>query len=137
LFLRAQFDSCRIALVCRSKLDERIVLIRWSLGAFNASDPVTDRGRRPNVAYYVLDSCGDEHLVPIASSSDLADQYPDHFESGLIPVRRSRLGCLGAAICVLGIVGLWRMVSSFGVILLHGEHVIPVVPHSDSDRSVG
>ena len=27
-FLRAQFDSCSIALVCRSTLDEKIVLLR-------------------------------------------------------------------------------------------------------------
>ena len=93
-FLRAQFDSCRIALVCRSTLDEKIVLLRWSLGAFDTSSPI------------VLDSGGDEQLVPIASSADLAEQYPGHFEAGLIPVRRSRLGCLGAAICVLSVVGL-------------------------------
>ena len=105
-FLRAQFDSCRIALVCRSMLDEKIVLLRWSLGDFDTSSPITDGGRRLNVAYYVLDSGGDEHLVPIASSADLAEQYPDHFEAGLIPVRRSRLGCLGAASCVLSVVGL-------------------------------
>lgn len=106
-FLRTQFDLCRIELISRSRIDDRLALVRWSPDAFDPDAPVTDRGRRPNVAHYVLDSRSDKHLTPIVGQEELDALYPDHFESDLIPVHGTRLGCLGASIWALGMIGIW------------------------------
>ena len=112
LFLRTQFDLCRIKLMGRSRFDDRVVLVRWSPDTFDPAEPVTDRGRRPNVAYYVLDSQADERLVPIVTPEALDALYPNHFESDLIPAGRTRLGCLGASIWALGMISIWLVFTS-------------------------
>ena len=105
-FLRAQFDLCRIELLSRSRIDDRVALVRWSPSAFDSDTPVTDRRRRPHTAHYVVDSRADQHLTPIVTQEELDALYPDHFESDLIPAHRTRPGCLGASIWALGMIGI-------------------------------
>ena len=105
-FLPTQFDLCRIELISRSRIDDRVALVRWSSNAFDSDTPVTDRRRRPNIAHYVLDSRADQHLTPIVTQEELDALYPDHFESDLIPAHHTRPGCLGASLWALGMIGL-------------------------------
>lgn len=100
-FLRSQFDDCRIDLIARSLLDERTALLRWQPAADvhphaveTTSPCVTDRRRRPPVAWYVLEHEPDLRLTPIATSANLQDRYPGHFPSDLVPDRPARKGCL-------------------------------------------
>ncbi|MCY3748365.1 MAG: hypothetical protein OXG64_03625 [Chloroflexi bacterium] len=99
-FLRSQFDDCRIDLIARSLLDERTALLRWQPAADlparaveTRSPRVTDRRRRPPIAWYVLDHEPDLRLVPIASGPDLRDRYPDHFPADAVPDQPARTGC--------------------------------------------
>lgn len=100
-FLRSQFDDCRIQLIARSLLDERTALLCWQPAADihpraveTTSPRVTDRRRRPPVAWYVLEHEPDLRLNPIATSADLQDRYPDHFPSDIVPDQPARKGCL-------------------------------------------
>ena len=100
-FLRGQFDDCRIELIARSLLDQRTALLRWQPAADihprvveTASPRVTDRRRRPTVAWYVLEHEPDLRLVPIASGPDLRDRYPDHFPADAVPDQPTGKGCL-------------------------------------------
>ena len=100
-FLRSQFDDCRIELIARSLLDQRTALLRWQPAADvppraveTTSPRVTDRRRRPPIAWYVLEHEPDLHLTPIAASADLQDRYPGHFPSDIVPDRPARKGCL-------------------------------------------
>ena len=99
-FLRSQFDDCRIDLIARSKIDRRTALLRWQPAAGvhthaidTGASSVTDRRRRPLVAWYVLEHEPDVHLAPIASGSDLHEQYPGHFDGDAVPVQPTRKGC--------------------------------------------
>lgn len=100
-FLRDQFDDCRIELAARSQLDERTALLCWRPAADvhpraveTTSPRVTDRRRRPPVAWYVLEHQPDLRLTPIATSADLQDRYPGHFPADIVPDRPARKGCL-------------------------------------------
>ena len=100
-FLRSQFDDCRIELAARSRLDRRTALLRWhpsssvNAQAVDTKPPaLTDRRRRPPVAWYVLEHEPDLHLTPIASGPDLRDRYPDHFAPDAVPDQPTRKGCL-------------------------------------------
>lgn len=100
-FLRSQFDDCRIELIARSLLNERTALLRWQPAADvppraveTTSPRVTDRRRRPPIAWYVLEHEPDLHLTPIATSADLQDRYPGHFPSDAVPDQPARKGCL-------------------------------------------
>ncbi len=100
-FLRSQFDDCRIELIARSQLDERTSLLRWQPAAkvhpraVEATSPrVTDRRRRPPVAWYVLEHEPHLHLTPIASGPELRDHYPNHFPSNAVPDQPAPKGCL-------------------------------------------
>ena len=100
-FLRSQFDDCRIELAARSRLDRRTALLRWhpsssvNAQAVDTTPPaLTDRRRRPPVAWYVLEHEPYLHLTPIASGPDLRDRYPDHFAPDAVPDQPTRKGCL-------------------------------------------
>ncbi len=100
-FLRTQFDECRIELAARSLLDQRTALLRWQPAAGidanaveTSASAVTDRRRRPPVAWYVLGRQPDLHLTPIASGRDLHDRYPGHFPPDAVPDQPARKGCL-------------------------------------------
>lgn len=100
-FLRSQFDDCRIDLMARSLLDRRTALLRWQpstgIGAQaleSGAPSVTDRRRRPPIAWYVLEHEPDLRLTPIASGPDLRDRYPDHFPADAVPDQPARKGCL-------------------------------------------
>lgn len=100
-FLRSQFDDCRIELIARSLLDGRTALLRWQPAtdlhprAVETSTPnVTDRRRRPAVAWYVLEHQPDLRLIPIAAGPDLHERYPGHFPSDAVPDQPARKGCL-------------------------------------------
>lgn len=100
-FVRRQFDDCRIELVARSLLDERTALLRWQPAADvppraveTASPRVTDRRRRPTIAWYVLEHEPDLRLTPIATSADLEERYAGHFPSDIVPDQPARKGCL-------------------------------------------
>ena len=100
-FLRSQFDDCRIELAARSRLDRRTALLRWhpsarvNAQAVDTKPPaLTDRRRRPSVAWYVLEHEPDLHLTPIASRPDLRDRYPGHFAPNAVPDQPTRKGCL-------------------------------------------
>lgn len=100
-FLRSQFDDCRIDLTARSLLDQRTALLRWQpstgVGApapDSGAPSVTDRRRRPPIAWYVLEHEPDLHLTPIASSPDLRDRFPGHFPADAVPDQPARKGCL-------------------------------------------
>ena len=100
-FLRSQFDDCRIELMARSLVDRRTALLRWqpSAGigapALQAATPsVTDRRRRPPVAWYVLEHDPDLHLTPIRAGPELHDRYPGHFPAAAVPDQPARKGCL-------------------------------------------
>ena len=115
-FLRSQFDDCRIELAARSRLDRRTALLRWQPAAginaqsVDTSAPtVTDRRRRPPVAWYVLEHEPHLHLTPIASGPDLRDRYPGHFAPNAVPDQPTRKGCLpfgGFFLAVLIALGL-------------------------------
>ena len=115
-FLRSQFDDCRIELAARSRLDRRTALLRWRPSASVNAQAVdtrppalTDRRRRPPVAWYVLEHQPDLHLTPIATSADLRDRYPDHFAPNAVPDQPTRKGCLpfgGFFLAVLIALGL-------------------------------
>lgn len=99
-FLRSQFDDCRIELAARSWLDHCTALLRWrpsadvGAPALKTGPPsVTDRRRRPPVAWYVLEHEPDLHLTPIASGPDLRERYPNHFPADAVPDRPARKGC--------------------------------------------
>lgn len=100
-FLRSQFDDCRIELIARSRLDGRTALLRWQPAtgrpphAVETTTPrVTDRRRRPLVAWYVLEHEPEIHLTPIASGLDLRNRFPDHFPADAVPDQPARSGCL-------------------------------------------
>ena len=100
-FLRSQFDDCRIELAARSRLDRRTALLRWrpsasvNAQAVDTKPPaLTDRRRRPPVAWYVLEHEPDLHLTPITTSANLGDRYPDHFAPDAVPDQPTRKGCL-------------------------------------------
>ncbi len=100
-FLRGQFDDCRIELVARSLLGGRTALLRWQPAADvhpraieTKSPSVTDRRRRPLVAWYVLEHEPDLRLTPIATSADLQERFPGHFPSDIVPDQPARKGCL-------------------------------------------
>ncbi len=100
-FLHSQFDDCRIELIARSQLDERTALLCWQPAADvhpraveTTSPRVTDRRRRPPVAWYVLEHKPDLRLTPIATSADLQERYPGHFPSDIVPDQPARKGCL-------------------------------------------
>lgn len=100
-FLRSQFDDCRIELIARSLLDQRTALLRWQPAADvppraveTTSPRVTDRRRRPPIAWYVLEHEPEIHLTPIASGPDLRDRFPDHFPADSVPDQPARKGCL-------------------------------------------
>lgn len=97
-FLRSQFDDCRIELIARSLLDGRTALLRWQPAVDIEPTPgaaaVTDRRRRPLVAWYALEHEPDLHLTPITSGPDLRDRYPGHFPPDAVPDQPARKGCL-------------------------------------------
>lgn len=100
-FLRTQFDDCRIELIARSLLDQRTALLRWQPAADvhpraveTTSPRVTDRRRRPPIAWYVLEHEPDLRLAPITTSADLQDRYPRHFPTDIVPDQPARKGCL-------------------------------------------
>jgi len=100
-FLRSQFDDCQIKLIARSLRDGRTALLRWQPAtglpphAVETTTPrVTDRRRRPPVAWYVLEHEPEIHLTPIASGPDLRDRFPDHFPADAVPDQPARTGCL-------------------------------------------
>ena len=100
-FLRGQFDDCRIELIARSQLDRRTALLRWQPAAnvhpraVEATSPrVTDRRRRPPVAWYVLEHEPNLHLTAITSGPDLCQRYPNHFPSNAVPNQPAPKGCL-------------------------------------------
>ena len=100
-FLRRQFDDCRIELTARSLLDGRTALLRWQpladVGARSletCAPSVTDRRRRPPVAWYILEHQPHLHLTPIAAGPDLRKRYPGHFPTDAVPERPARKGCL-------------------------------------------
>ncbi len=100
-FLRSQFDDCRIELAARSRLDRRTALLRWQPAAgihaqsIETSAPtVTDRRRRPPVAWYVLEHEPHLHLTPITSGPDLRERFRGHFPSDAVPDQPARKGCL-------------------------------------------
>ncbi len=100
-FLRSQFDDCRIELMARSQVDRRTALLRWQpsagIGAQaleTAAPSVTDRRRRPPVAWYVLEHDPNLHLTPIRAGPELCDRYPGHFPAADVPDQPARTGCL-------------------------------------------
>ena len=99
-FLRRQFDDCRIELIARSQLDQHTALLRWQPAADvppraveTTSPRVTDRRRRPLVAWYVLEHKPDLHLTPIVSGPDLRERYPNHFPPDAVPDQPAPGGC--------------------------------------------
>ncbi len=117
-FLRNQFDDCRIELASRSLLDQRTALLRWQPAADvhpraveTTSPRVTDRRRRPAVAWYVLGHQPNLHLTPITASADLRDHYPGHFPADAVPERRARKGCLPLGGWLLSAVGAFAVAS--------------------------
>ena len=117
-FLRSQFDDCRIELVARSLLDQRTALLRWQPAtgthphAIETTAPrLTDRRRRPAIAWYVLEHEPDLHLTPIAASADLQDHYPGHFPADAVPERRARKGCLPFGGWLLSAIGAFAVTS--------------------------
>ncbi len=129
-FLRSQFDDCRIELAARSRVDRRTALLRWhpsasvNAQAVDTKPPaLTDRRRRPPVAWYVLEHEPDLHLTPIASGPDLGDRYPDHFAPKAVPDQPTRKGCLpfgGLLWPVLSALALRASLSSGPGRLEHG-----------------
>ena len=100
-FLRSQFDDCRIELAVRSRIDGRTALLRWQPAAGvdpkaveTGASAVTDRRRRPPLAWYVLEHEPDLRLAPIASGPDLHERYPNHFPADAVPDQPARKGCL-------------------------------------------
>lgn len=100
-YLRSQFDDCQIELVARSRLDGRTALLRWQPAATvhpqavqSRAPRLTDRRRRPRVAWYVLEHEPAIQLTPIASGPDLHERFLGHFPADAVPDQPERKGCL-------------------------------------------
>ena len=79
-YLDTCFGACRIALVARSRRDNRLALIHWQAGAAMVAggQPLSTA---PTAAYYVLDCSGEgePRLERIDDSRQLEARYADHF----------------------------------------------------------